>query len=99
MLFNSLLYLQRHLHQIAVCARAFGTVLELADIDLSIFQDAVSTGATSAALHQYIPNAVAYLCETMSSGQREWTGFERWYLEMMDHGVFGTEDDPIVIAE
>ena len=73
--------------------------MELADIDLSIFQEAVSAGATSAAIHQYLPNAVSYLCKMMSPGQKEWTGFDRWYLEMMDFAVFGTEEDPIVINE
>ena len=81
------------------CARTFGAVLELANIDLSIFQDAVSMGSTSVAIHQLIPDAVAYLCKMMSEEQKEWTGFEHWYLDMMEYVVFGTEDDPIIIGE
>lgn len=81
------------------CARTFGAVLELADLDLSIFQDAVSVATGDPVLQQFLPNAVAYLFDMTSIQQREKEGFGRWYHEMLDMAVFGTEDDPIMIEE
>jgi hypothetical protein len=82
-----------------ICARSFGAVLELPDIDVSIFQDAVSSGTTAPILHLAIPNAVAHLSDMMTEEQRNWRGFERWYRVMMDFVVFGTEEEPIEVEE
>ena len=81
------------------CARTFGAVLEFSDLDLSIFQEAVSVSSHDPALHPFLPNAVAYLLDMSSLAQREMEGFGRWYHEMIDMAVFGTEDDPIFIEE
>ena len=90
---------QRHLRQLSACARTFGAVLELADLDLSIFQEAVAVATVAPALHPDLPNAVAYLFDMTSIQQREMEGFGRWYHEMLDMAVFGTEDDPIIVEE
>jgi hypothetical protein len=90
---------QRHLRQLSACARTFGAVLELADIDLSIFQDAVTVAIGDPALHPFLPEAVAYLFDMTSLQQREMEGFGHWYHETVEHAVFGTEDDPIIIEE
>ena len=82
-----------------MCARTFGEILELADIDLSIFQEAVTAGSTSHELRQLLPNAVAYLFDMTTITQREMEGFGRWYHDMMDLAVFGMEDDPIIIED
>jgi hypothetical protein len=73
--------------------------LELADIDLSIFQDAVTVAIRDPALHPFLPEAVAYLFDMTSLQQREMEGFGHWYHDMVEHAVFGTEDDPIIIEE
>jgi len=73
--------------------------LELADLDLSIFQDAVTAASIAPPLHQCLPEAVAYLLDMTSINQREMEGFGRWYHEMLEFAVFGTEDDPIIIEE
>ena len=90
---------QRHLRQLSACARTFGSVLELANLDLSIFQDAINSAAADVALHPYLPEAVAYLFDITSLEQREMEAFGRWYHEIIEHAVFGTEDDPIIINE
>jgi hypothetical protein len=74
-------------------------VLELADLDLSIFQDAVTAVSIAPPLHQYLPEAVAYLLDMTTVQQREMEGFGRWYHEMHELAVFGTEEDPIIIEE
>jgi hypothetical protein len=84
---------------LSLCARTFGAVLELADLNLSIFQDTVSIGSNAPELHPYLPNAVVYLLDMSSQAQRDMEGFGRWYHEMLDLVVFGTEDDPIFIDE
>jgi hypothetical protein len=42
---------------------------------------------------------VAYLFDMTSLHQREMEGFGRWYHDMLEMAVFGTEDDPIIIDE
>jgi hypothetical protein len=81
--------------QLAICARSFGVVLDLKDLDLSIFQDAIITATSSDMLQEYSPDAVAYLSEMMSPEQKDWRGFELWHRTMMDYAVFGSEENPI----
>ena len=81
------------------CARTFGEILQLSDLDLSIFQDAVTKASRNADLQQFLPNAVAFLLDLSSMEQREMEVFAGWYHDMMDLAVFGTEDDPIIIDE
>ena len=76
-IFFLIFHCQRHLRQLSLCARTFGEILELADIDLSIFQEAVTAGSTSHELHQLLPNAVAYLFDLTTITQREMEGFGR----------------------
>ena len=92
-------FLQKHLRLLSECARTFGAVLELAELDLSIFKDAITTISFAPPLQQLIPEAVAYLLDMTSVQQREMEGFGRWYHDMHELAVFGTEDEPIIIAE
>ena len=81
------------------CTRNFGETLQLADLDLSTFQDAVTKVSRNADLQQYLPNAVAFLLDLLLLEQREMEVFGCWYHDMIDLAVFGTEDDPIIIDE
>ena len=90
---------QRHLRQLSSFARTFGAILELANLDLSIFQEAVSTAIAAPELHEYLPDAVGYLCDMTTLQQRDWEGFARWYHDMLELAVFGTEDNPIFVEE
>ena len=92
-------YFQKYLHNLSQCARSFGVLLEFSDLDLSVIQEAISTGAEYAALYQYLAHAIAYTCEMMDDRQREWLGFDRWYGEMMEYAVFGSVEDPIIIDD
>jgi hypothetical protein len=91
--------LQRYLHQLKTCARSFGAVLELRNLDLSILQEAVTVGTTANELHILVPDAVAHTCELMTDTQKEWQGFDRWYRAMIDFVVFVTEENPIDVEE
>ena len=85
------------------CARSFGAVVTLSDSDLSLFQEAVTTGMKAGELHLIVPNTVMYLAEMMTEEQKNWRGFERWYRVMMDFVVFvtgeGTEEGPIIVED
>ena len=59
----------------------------------------MSVGTVAPNLHQYLPDDVAYLCDLTLACQREWEGFGLWYHDMLEHTVFGTEDDLIIIDE
>ena len=83
----------------SLCARTFGAVFQLAGLNLSIFQDAVSIATHAPELHQFLPNAVAYLFDMTADEHKEMEGYRRWYHEMIEYAVFGTEDDPIIIDE
>ena len=83
----------------SLCARTFGAVLQLAGLDLSIFQDAVSITTHTPKLHQFLPNAVAYLFDMTTDEHKEMESYCHWYHEIIEYAVFGTEDDPIIIDE
>jgi hypothetical protein len=87
------------LNQIAICARAFGAVLKLSNLDVSLFQEASTVGTTARDLEALVPEVVAHLCELMSDDQKQWHGFDRWYRVMMDVIVFGDEENPIEVEE
>ena len=77
----------------------FDATLEFSDFEMSVFQEALTTGSTSPELHRHIFPAVAFLSEMMTERQRKWRGFDRWYRVMMDYAVFGSEENPIEVEE
>ena len=79
------------------CARSFGAVLEINDLDLSVYQEALTVRTTDPSLEGFVADAVAHLCEMMTETQREWKGFERWYKIMMEFAVFGSSENPIEV--
>lgn len=81
------------------CARSFGAVLELTDLELCLFQEAITIGTASKELHEYISDAVAYLSGLMTTEQREWRGYDRWLRVMMDFAIFGSEENPIEVED
>jgi len=88
---------QKYLRNLAECTRSFGVVLDLNNLDISVVQESVTMGTEYPALHKYLADAVAYMCEMMSDHQRDWLGFDRWYQEIMEYAMFGTPKRPIVI--
>jgi hypothetical protein len=80
-----------------ICAKSFGAVLELADLDLSICQEAATIATTAPELEIFVPEIVAHICELMSDYQKEWRGFDRWYRIMMDYAVLGSEENPVPV--
>ena len=93
------LWQQKHLQQLKTCSRNFEIVLELTDIDLSIFQDAIAIGTITSAFHLVLPHAVAHLTDMLTERQRDMEGFERWYRRIMDFIVFETSEEPILIED
>ena len=79
------------------CARGFGAVLVITDLDLSTYQEALSVGTTHPELEGFVPEGVAHLCEMMTETQRGWKGFERWYTTMMEIAVFGSKENPLEV--
>lgn len=81
------------------CARTFGVAVQLSNLEVCLFQEAITIATASKELHEFIPDAVAYLSGLMTSGQKDWRGFDRWHRVMMDFAVFGSEDNPIEVEE
>ena len=100
-LLNTFNFFQKHLHQLAACARSFDAVLDFDDLDTSMFQEALTKGTTAGELHILIPDGVAHVVALMTDEQKEWNGFDRWYRTMMDFIVFGpgSEEDPIIVGD
>lgn len=82
-----------------LCAKPFGTILEISDLKMSVYQDAASVGSTAECLQQFVPGAVAHVAGMMTDQQRDWRGFDEWYCRMMEMAVFGDENDPILVEE
>lgn len=59
----------------------------------------MSIAATSLVTHPYVPDAVAYLLDMTSVDQRDMEGFGKWYHDMLELAVFGTEEEPIILDE
>ena len=85
--------------QLSKCARSFGEILTLGNLELSMYQDAITRASSFDLLKTFIPDSVAYLAEMMTEEQRSWEGFDHWYRTMMDYAVdftvFGSESNPI----
>ena len=85
--------------QLSKCARSFGEILTLGNLELSMYQDAITRASSFDPLKTMIPDSVAYLAEMMTEEQRSWDGFDRWYRTMMDCAVdftvFGSETNSI----
>ena len=86
---------QRHLLQLSRFARSFGEILTLGNLELSMYQDAVTRASSFDILKAMIPDSVAYLAEMMTEEQHAWEGFDRWYCTMMDYAVFGSKTNLI----
>ena len=54
------------------CAKLFGALLELADIDLSICQEAITVGTTARLLHTLMPDVVALGITTIDTPSLIW---------------------------
>ena len=83
------------MHQLKTCARTFGEILYLTNLDLSILQNGVMIGTSVTEVHKYISEAVAHINELMTEEQKNWREFDNWLRAMMDFAVFGSEENPI----
>ena len=71
--------------------------MELNNIDLSIFQNAIVIGTTAPVLCLVLPNAVAHLIDMLTDHLRDMGAFKRWYCRIMDFIVFETPEEPTEI--
>jgi hypothetical protein len=87
------LFLQKDLYEIFSCGRDFDLDLQISDPDLQLIQNTITLSTEVADLATYLPDLVAYTCGIMDRRQKEWTGFENWYIKTMEAGVFGRSAD------